>query len=546
MTSQIEGRILLALDAYNQGTIRSLRAAANTYEVPFETLRQRSKGRLSRQDVRPNSSKLTGAEEELLIHRIMELVHEGFPPRSSNVRDTANLILKNRNPSRPETVGQKWVYNFVKRTPQLDSVYNGKFDYQRASCEDVKIIQGWFDLVQETKIKYGVPDEDIWNFDETGFQMGVISTSKVITSSERQGRPRTIQPGNREWVSVIEGINSTGWSIPPFIILSGKVHLTTWYQTDMPTNWRLAISETGWTNDTISLDWIKHFHQHTEHVRKSKWRLLIFDGHSSHMTADFKEFCLQNNILTLCIPPHSSHILQPLDVSCFGPIKTAYGQQVEAKMRLGNNHIDKIEFLSAYTIVHQEVMTRSNIMAGFTASGLVPFHPAQVLNKLDPIPSTPSSKGSDSSWESKTPKTIPEIKKQARLVQLEKRQRRELSNSPSDAHFERLLKGFETAVHGRAILMAENTALKAENKKIKRKREAKKQVIREKSSLTIQEGSNRAESLRMARQQVQEQVRGQEVLVEGQVSSVSKRALFKCSLCGEQGHRITSCSLRNN
>jgi len=146
----------------------------------------------------------------------------------------------------------------------------------------------------------------------------------------------------------------------------------------------------------------------------------------------------------------------------------------------------------------------------------------------------------------KTPKTIPEIKKQARLVQLGKRQRRELSNSPSDAHFERLLKGFETAVHGRAILMAENTALKAENKKIKRKREAKKQVIREKSSLTIQEGSNRAESLRMARQQVQEQVRGQEVLVEGQVSSVSKRALFKCSLCGEQGHRITSCSLRNN
>jgi len=117
MTSQIEGRVLLALDAYNQGTIRSLRAAANTYEVPFETLRQQSKGRLSRQEIRPNSSKFTKAEEELLVHRIMDLVHEGFPPRNSDVRDTANLILKNRNPLKPETVGQKWVYNFVKRQP---------------------------------------------------------------------------------------------------------------------------------------------------------------------------------------------------------------------------------------------------------------------------------------------------------------------------------------------------------------------------------------------------------------------------------------------
>jgi len=149
-------------------------------------------------------------------------------------------------------------------------------------------------------------------------------------------------------------------------------------------------------------------------------------------------------------------------------------------MRLGNNHFDKVEFLSAYTIVHQEVMTRSNVIAGFTASWLVPFHPAQVLDKLDPILSTPSSEGSDSSWESKTLKTIPKIKKQARLIQLGKRQRRELSRSPSDAHFERLLKGFETAVHGRAILMAENTALKAENKKIKRKRKAKAHLFQRK------------------------------------------------------------------
>jgi hypothetical protein len=80
------------------------------------------------------------------------------------------------------------------------------------------------------------------------------------------------------------------------------------------------------------------------------------------------------------------------------------------------------------------------------------------------IQSTPSPlKGSQSSWESKTPKTFPEIKKQAALIQKERRERRRSSASLSDQHFARLLKGFETAVHDRAILMAENASLRAEN-----------------------------------------------------------------------------------
>jgi hypothetical protein len=79
----------------------------------------------------------------------------------------------------------------VKRYPELSSVYNRKFDYQRAKCEDLKLISLWFKLVRDIIEKYGVTEEDIFNFDETGFQMGVISTSKVITALERKGRLRT-------------------------------------------------------------------------------------------------------------------------------------------------------------------------------------------------------------------------------------------------------------------------------------------------------------------------------------------------------------------
>jgi hypothetical protein len=82
-------------------------------------------------------------------------------------------------------------------------------------------------LVENTIAKYGIHAEDIYNFDETGFQIGVISSAKVITGAERSNRPISIQPRNREWVTAINCISSARWSLPPVIIFEGKVHQST-------------------------------------------------------------------------------------------------------------------------------------------------------------------------------------------------------------------------------------------------------------------------------------------------------------------------------
>ena len=60
--------------------------------------------------------------------------------------------------------------------------------------------------------------------------MGVISTAMVVTSSEGRAKAKKIQPGNREWVTVIQGVNSQGWNIPPFVVVVRKNHLASWYQ----------------------------------------------------------------------------------------------------------------------------------------------------------------------------------------------------------------------------------------------------------------------------------------------------------------------------
>ena len=83
------------------------------------------------------------------------------------------------------------------------------------------------------------------------------------------------------------------------------------------------------------------------------------------------------------MPPHSSHILQPLDVGCFSPLKTSYSKQIESLVRVRINHITKLEFLPAFKEAFEAAFTEQNIKSGFRATGLVPYNPANVLSHLD-------------------------------------------------------------------------------------------------------------------------------------------------------------------
>lgn len=96
------------------------------------------------------------------------------------------------------------------------------------------------------------------------------------------------------------------------------------------------------------------------------------------------------------MPAHLSYLLQPLDVGCFAPLKGVYGKLIEQKGRLGYNYINKLDFLKAYPAAHQEVFTIENIQSGFRVTGLIPFNPSAVLDKLNlnlVTPTPPPSRG---------------------------------------------------------------------------------------------------------------------------------------------------------
>jgi hypothetical protein len=66
------------------------------------------------------------------------------------------------------------------------------------------------------------------------------------------------------------------------------------------------------------------FNRYTKAKARRRWRLLLLDGHGSHITADFIDFCDANSILLAIFPPHSTHSLQPLDVVLFSPFSRNY------------------------------------------------------------------------------------------------------------------------------------------------------------------------------------------------------------------------------
>ena len=160
-----------------------------------------------------NYQKLSTTEESTLLAWILDMDKHGLPLQLPIVSYLAQLLLSAclSQPSHAITIGGHWVNRFIKHHPELRSKYSWKYDYQCAKCEDSKLIKAWFTWVQETIEKYEILLKDIYNMDETGFQMGVTSTAKVVCGSEtKQSHAKALQPGNREWVNLIVAINAMG------------------------------------------------------------------------------------------------------------------------------------------------------------------------------------------------------------------------------------------------------------------------------------------------------------------------------------------------
>jgi hypothetical protein len=164
------------------------------------------------------------------------------------------------------------------------------------------------------------------------------------------------------------------------------------------------------------LDWLqKVFEPHT----KSKagphgWRILIVDGHSSHVNMGFLEWAHEHYIIVHIMPAHSTHKLQPLNISLFSPLATAYQKQLSNLMHSSLGFVSMLKrlFYPMFREAWHEAFNKINILKAFAKTGIWPQDPSKVLDTIrKPCPQQPSTPIQSSSERIQTPKTAKAIRR---------------------------------------------------------------------------------------------------------------------------------------
>jgi len=119
--------------------------------------------------------------------------------------------------------------------------------------------------------------------------------------------------------------------------------------------------------------------------------LVLYDGHRSHVAIDLINWAKENNIVLFVLPPHCSHILQPMDAGCFGPLQLKYNQECLSFARANRRAVTRYDVCGLACKAYASALSPSNVQSAFARAGVYPFKPAEeVIKSLQPklAPST--------------------------------------------------------------------------------------------------------------------------------------------------------------
>jgi hypothetical protein len=162
-----------------------------------------------------------------------------------------------------------------------------------------------------------------------------------------------------------------------------------WVPEEIPRDWSFSTSNKGWISDLYGYEWISTRFEPLTRRTNGKKRLLIIDGCSSYLTARFLALYITKSIHLYLLPPHTSHVTQPLDLSVFGPLKTYFGAELDRIFRYSISRITRVEFTVAYIQARERAFRPHSIQSGFRKAGIYPFNPKIIIDNLTPPPRDP-------------------------------------------------------------------------------------------------------------------------------------------------------------
>lgn len=257
----------------------------------------------------------------------------------------------------------------------------------------------FFTHLKDALERFQIQPERIWNMDETAFMTVHRPRSVVAQRGERNVASITTAEHGL-LVTAAFSVSALGNCMPPFFIFP-RARFRQHFLAAAPPGSDGAASPSGWSNGGIFLKFLEHFKRHAAPTRANRF-LLILDSHESHLSVPALDFSRDNGIVMLTLPPHTTHKLQPLDRTVFGPVKRLFNAACDNWMRLPPNvgrplRMYDIPALAANPI--RDGATAANIMSGFAATGIFPlnenvfsdsdFVGAEVTERVTSRPTTP-------------------------------------------------------------------------------------------------------------------------------------------------------------
>ncbi|KAI1676177.1 DDE superfamily endonuclease [Pyrenophora tritici-repentis] len=242
----------------------------------------------------------------------------------------------------------------ARKAPKYRRVKAKSIEVQRKLAQEPAALLDWYTRLKDLVDERGILPEDIYNMDETGCCIGVAKEQYLYTKNG--GTVFIHNANNRELITLVECVRGTGEVIPPLIIVKAATVVEHWI-VDLPNGHLVGVSDSGYSNDTLAYAWIQHFNK-------------------------FCQFAEDNKIQLFALPPHTTHLLPPLDVGCFQPLKWYHGKTLEYAFRTGSRAINKADFMATIEEIRRLTFTKSTICSGWRRTGIMPYKPDIALAHL--------------------------------------------------------------------------------------------------------------------------------------------------------------------
>jgi DDE superfamily endonuclease/helix-turn-helix, Psq domain len=371
-----------ALASVENGSFGYL-SASKQFGVPKSTLERRFKGKnkhATGNSKTLGSRKMTfpfNLEQELVAYvKNMEGMLFGLSSRS--VRSLAyQLAVRNNIPhnfnNEKKMAGWCWLRSFMKRN-KLSLRLPEATSAARARGFNREAVAAFFDILEPLQEKFNFPPSKIFNVDETGITTVQGRPSKIVAARGRK-QVGTLSSAERgELSTAVICMSASGVFVPPMLIIP-RVRMKPQFMVGTPPGTLVVAHKSGWMQLDLFVQWFDHFLLHTQ-ASKANPVLLILDGHKTHtQNLSIIDKARNNGVTIVCLPPHCSHRMQPLDVAFMAPLSRFYTEQIEIWLR---NHpgryVTVCEVPSLFGNAYLRASTPINAINGFQKTGIHPVN----------------------------------------------------------------------------------------------------------------------------------------------------------------------------